>query len=146
MAQKKYKKTERRPGIKEYATELLLSVSFIDIYGRKVGIDYATILAHIRTKFPSSTTSPSHTTLKELQKIAYALNATGVPLPARRRSRKILVRDFIRSQLVAGKSYQAIRAAARRRFPGVPLPASLDMVRAHLVRARLLPPKQRAKQ
>jgi hypothetical protein len=134
---KKYKKTARRPGVKEYATTLLLTVNYVDIYGRNVGLDYATILSRIKAKFPMSSL-----TLKELQKTAYTLNGSGTRLPARRRSRKILARDFIRSRLIAGDTFDKIKSMTRYRFPGVPMPV-LEWVRAHLVRAGMLPPKKR---
>ncbi len=122
---KKYKKTERRPGIGEYARSLLLATNYVDIYGRKVGLDYATILDRIKLRFPQTRIS-----LKWLQKMGYEMNASGTPLPARRRSRSILARDFVRAQissnqpLTSGRLYTILRSL-RARFPGVGL--SLDM-------------------
>lgn len=132
--------------VKQYAQELLLRVNYVDAFGRNVGFDYLYILALLKKEFPGS-----NTTIKELQKVAYSTrDSTDGRLPVRRRSRKILARDFARSLLLLkdddgnGLSYQAIARRVKLRFPDTPK-LSVCQVRStagHLSRAgKALPPR-----
>lgn len=104
--------------VKQYAQELLVRVNYVDAFNRNVGFDYRYILVMLKKEFPRS-----NTTIKELQKIAYSMNGTNVRLPVRRRSRRILARDFARALLIAtdesgqGLSYQVIASRVKARFP-----------------------------
>jgi hypothetical protein len=107
--------------VKQYAQELLVRVNYVDAYKRNVGLDYRSILLLLKKEFPRS-----NTTIKELQKIAYSMNGSNVRLPVRRRSRRILARDFARSLLLfednhgMGLSYQVIASRVKTRFPDTP--------------------------
>jgi hypothetical protein len=96
-----------------------LRTSYVDIYSRNVGFDYHFILRKLNEVFPGS-----KTTLKELQKLAYFMNGSGLRLPVRRRSLRVLSRDYVRVLLTwrdkngSGFSYQRISYQARQKFPG----------------------------
>jgi hypothetical protein len=128
---------------KQYAQDLLTQINYVDVFGRNVGLDYQHILICLKKEFPKSNTS-----IKELQKTAYGMNAQGTRLPARRRSRRILARDFARSLLIqadaddVGLSYLSIRSRVRVRFPEQKL-LSLSQMRGHLSRAGIKLPASR---
>lgn len=133
--------------VKQYAQELLLRVNYVDASGRNVGFDYLHILALLKKEFPNS-----NTTIKELQKIAYSMNST-IRMPVRRRSRRILARDFARSLLIAkddtgqGLSYQTISRRVKARFAGTPA-MTVCQVRStagHLSRAGIALPQRPGK-
>lgn len=108
--------------VKQYAQELLVRVNYVDAFRRNVGLDYRAILVLLKREFPKS-----NTTVKELQKIAYSMNGANVRLPVRRRSRRILARDFARALLLfkdeagQGLSYQVIASRVKARFPDINL-------------------------
>jgi hypothetical protein len=120
MSKKKTYKT-----IKEAAEDFLLQVSYVDIYGRKVGLTYKAILKKLHDGFPNG--SPNwpkfRTSLRSLQMVAYALNGSDKKMPVRRRSPKVLARDYARSLLVwrdedgIGHSYTRIARMVKRKFP-----------------------------
>lgn len=134
--------------VKQYAQELLVRVNYVDAFNRNVGLDYRHILAMLKKEFPKS-----GTTLKELQKIAYGLNAANVRLPVRRRSRRILARDFARSLLILkdesgrGLSYRVIASRVKGRFPDTAYLAERQLggIAGHLSRAGKALPAQRGK-
>lgn len=101
--------------IKQCAQDLLLRINYVDIDGRNVGFDYRYILDEIKVHFPTSRTSR-----KELQKIAYAMNADGLRLPARKRSRAIMAREYAQALAVKGlvAYYPSLRRKVLARFPG----------------------------
>jgi hypothetical protein len=111
--------------IKEAAEDLLLQVSYVDIYGRKVGLTYKTILQRLHDGFPNG--SPNwpgfRTSLRSLQMVAYALNGSDKHMPVRRRSSKVLARDFARALLLKtddtgnGLPYISIARQVKRKFP-----------------------------
>lgn len=91
--------------------------SYIDVYGRPVGLTYKIILARLRKEFPEARTS-----LGSLRKIAYALNASKQRMPVRRRSPKILARDYARALLLnpRGIPYQTISKMVLGKFSEYP--------------------------
>ena len=113
--------------IREAAEDLLMRVSYVDVYGRRVGLTYKAIIAQLHILFPSGRTS-----LRSLRMIKCNLNRSQLLLPARRRSSKVLARDFARALLIAldkdnvltamddkprGYSLKRIAHAVRRKFP-----------------------------
>lgn len=124
-SKKKYKT------VKQYAEALLLRVVYVDVYSHNVGLDYERILQFLKMRFPSS-----GTTRKELQKTAYNLNSI-TPLPARRRSRRILARDYMRALLLhrredgTGQPYHEILGSVKRVYPEVK-PFSIKQVERYL--------------
>lgn len=126
--------------IREYARELLLRVSFVDVFGRNVGYDYQYILSLIKKAFPRSNTTP-----RLLWWEAAELRSEGIRIPARRTSRRVAARDYTRALLMVsestgyGLSNSAIRNKVRARFPEVRA-LSLIQVRSYMVRAGLKPP------
>lgn len=108
--------------IKEWANDYFVRVNYIDIYGRNVGYDYDFILAKLKEKFPKARTSG-----RWLRKMAYDLNGS-VKLPVRRRSRKILARDFAMSLLIKvmpngmGVKYTHVVDKTHRKFPDRTVP------------------------
>ncbi len=140
----------RTKTIKDWAHEQLLRVNYTDINGRGVGFDYTHILVKLKQTFPNANTSH-----RWLLKMAYELNGTA-RLPVRRRSRKILARDFARVLLVqrdeagVGLSYQTIRKRVKARFPDQPI-MSVCQIRSiegqslragHFARAKAVLPKR----
>lgn len=127
----------RKGTIKEYANDLLMKVSFTDVYGRNVGYDYLHILGLIKEKFPKT-----NITIRVLRWAAYELNRDGsVRVPARRHSRRRLARDYTRTLLMQtdpetgfGLSNKAISDRVNKKFPEV-RPLSLTKMRTQLVRA-----------
>ncbi len=110
--------------IKSCAEHLLLTVSYVDTFGRNVGYDYQQILTMLKHEFPNSAT-----TMKELQKLAYSVGEYQ-RLPVRRRSRRILANDYTRTLVLRrdvttglGLSYKAISAMVRAKFPERPKPS-----------------------
>lgn len=111
--------------IKEAAEDLLMEVSYVDVYGRRVGLTYKAILKKLHENFPNG--SPNwpgfRTSLRSLQMIAYALNSSQRQMPVRRRSPKVLARDYARSllneQRIGGEgySYKQIARMVKRKFP-----------------------------
>lgn len=80
--------------IRSYAEHLLTKTDFVDCHGRRVGLDYPTIIALIKRKFPSSRTStPS------LRQNVYMLDPS-TRLPVRRKSRRLLAREYARTLLM----------------------------------------------
>jgi len=114
-------KPPKKKTIKEWAHAYLLRVNYTDINGRGVGFDYGHILTKLKETFPHANTSH-----RWLLKMAYELNGVA-RLPVRRRSRKILARDFARSLLVEvdgqgnGLPYNTIRRRVKARFPDLPI-------------------------
>jgi hypothetical protein len=108
--------------IKEAAEDLLMQVSYVDVYRRKVGLTYNAILIELHKLFPNSRTS-----LRSLRMIKCNLNRTNHLLPARRRSSKVLARDYARALLVEidltdlshpqGYSFKRIARMVKRKFP-----------------------------
>ncbi len=111
--------------VKEAAEALLLQVSYVDIYGRKVGLTYKAILKKLHESFPNGSPNwPKYrTSLRSLQMVAYALNGSDKKMPVRRRSSKVLARDFARVLLLKtdengkGLSYVSIARQVKRKFP-----------------------------
>jgi hypothetical protein len=112
--------------IKEAAEAFLLQESYVDIYGRKVGLTYKAILKKLHDGFPNG--SPNwpkfRTSLRSLQMVAYALNGSDKKMPVRRRSSKVLARDYARALLVwrdedygMGHPYSRISRMVKRKFP-----------------------------
>ena len=110
--------------IKEASEALLLQVSYVDIYGRKVGLTYNVILKLLHDYFPNGSPRPGfQTSRRSLQMTAYELNGSSKHMPVRRRSSTILARDFARALLVEtdksgrGLSYATIARRVKRKFP-----------------------------
>lgn len=104
----------KRMTIKAFAHDYFTRVSFVDIYGRKIGYDYDFILHEIKAHFPGARTSRCW-----LQKMAYVLNRSE-KLPARRRSRRSLAEDYAMSLLLrrSGQhAYHDIQKSVRAKFP-----------------------------
>jgi hypothetical protein len=131
IAKKKAYKT-----IKETAEALLMQVSYVDVYGRKVGLTYRAILKRLHDGFPNGSPNwPAYrTSLRSLQMVAYALNGSRCQMPVRRRSSKVLARDYARALLVhvhdecdcspnvstlvgEGYSFKQIARMVKRKFP-----------------------------
>lgn len=109
--------------ITEEAEALLTEVSYVDLWGREVGLTYTAILARLHADFPKARTS-----LGSLRKIAYALNGSKQRMPVRRRSAKILARDYARALLVqedqgVGLPFGRISRRVRQKFPMHPISA-----------------------
>lgn len=90
--------------IKAFAIEQITRTLFVDCYGRNVGLDYQTILAEIRREFPKA-----RTTMRALRRILDDMDRSTIRLPVRRRSRKIMAEEYIRSLLLKPVSYTYIR-------------------------------------
>jgi hypothetical protein len=111
--------------IREAAEALLSQVSYVDVYGRNVGLTYKIILNKLHEVFPNGSLNwPAYrTSLRSLQMVAYALNGSDMKMPVRRRSSKVLARDFARALLVKrdkdgnGLSYVSIARQVKRKFP-----------------------------
>lgn len=108
------KKKKTYSTITEEAEALLMEVSYVDVYGRAVGLTYKAILKKLHIDFPRARTS-----LGSLRKIAYALNASKRRMPVRRRSPKVLARDYARALLLdkAGYSFRTISKKVFGKFP-----------------------------
>jgi len=125
----------RSPGpVKARTEELLAAVSFVDIHGRKIGYDYGTIMEMIKAEFPNSRISSRVLRTKN----AYDMQCAGIQLPVRRRSRKVLAREYTHALLLQnegmlGLSLRTIRTRIRKKFPGIPV-LSLGHVEAYLIR------------
>jgi hypothetical protein len=111
--------------IKEAAEDLLLQVSYVDIYGRKVGLTYKAILDKLHDGFPNGSRNwPAfRTSLRSLQMVAYAMNGSDKQMPVRRRSSKVLARDYARALLLnvdengKGLRYSSIARKVKHKFP-----------------------------
>jgi hypothetical protein len=113
--------------IKEAAEALLLQVSYVDIYGRKVGLTYKAVLKKLHDGFPNGSPNwPAYrTSLRSLQMVAYALNGSDRHMPVRRRSSKVLARDYARALLIEvqdklsgeGWSFRQIAQKVKHKFP-----------------------------
>jgi hypothetical protein len=114
--------------IKEAAEDLLMQVSYVDVYGRNVGLTYRAILKKLHESFPQGSKNwPGlKTSLRSLQMIAYALNGSRCKMPVRRRSSKVLARDYARALLVEvaddhytgyGYSFKQIARKVKAKFP-----------------------------
>lgn len=80
--------------IRSYAEHLLTKTDFVDCHGRRVGLDYPTILGMIRKRFPRG-----HTSIRSLRQNVYTLDPA-TRLPVRRKSRKLLAREYARTLLM----------------------------------------------
>lgn len=140
--------------IKEAAEDLLMQVSYVDVYGRKVGLTYRAILKKLHESFPAGSKNwPGlKTSLRSLQMIAYALNGSRCKMPVRRRSSKVLARDFARALLVetdtgdafgTGYSFKTIARMVKRKFPEYDSLSSeqLTGLSLHLSKHFKLPPR-----
>src|ERR1035437_5014559 len=111
--------------IREAAEALLSQVSYVDVYGRNVGLTYKIILKKLHEVFPNGSPNwPGYrTSLRSLQMVAYALNGSDKQMPVRRRSSKVLARDFARALLIKidekgnGLRYVSIARQVKRKFP-----------------------------
>lgn len=102
--------------IKAYAIELITKTIFVDCYGRNVGLDYATVLASIRSEFPRG-----RTTMRALRRIIDGLDRSTIRLPVRRRSRKILAEEYIKSLLLRPVCYKHIYHTVKDVFADAPV-------------------------
>lgn len=137
--------------VKAAAEALLLQVSYVDIYGRNVGLTYKTILKKLHEGFPNG--SPNwpgfRTSLRSLQMVAYALNGSDRKMPVRRRSLKVLARDFARTLLLktddtgTGLSYVSIARRTKSKFPEYPYLSAEQLAGLELYLAKQfkLPPR-----
>lgn len=129
--------------IKDAAEALLLQESYTDVYGRKVGLTYKAILTKLHKDFPRGRTS-----LKSLREIAYSLNASKCRMPVRRRSPKVLARDYARALLIApeGYSMRTISKKVLAKFPEHPYIAArqLASLAIYLSHRFKLPPRPEA--
>jgi hypothetical protein len=139
--------------IKEAASDLLMEVSYTDIHGRKVGLTYSVILKRLHEIFPNGSPNwPGYrTSLGSLRKIAYAMNGSEQRMPVRRRSEKILARDYARALLIQrddagmGLSLRAISRAVKKKFPSYPIvPRQLKSLAVYMKYQFLLPPRPEA--
>lgn len=125
----------RGPGpVRARVEQLLAAVSFVDIHGRNVGYDYKAITQTIKKEFPTSRVSVK--ALKDWY--AYNMQGQGKRLPVRRKSRKVLARDYTRILLLQnedalGLSLRVIKRRVKTKFPEVPS-LSLGHVEAYLIR------------
>ena len=98
-----------------------MQVSYVDVYGRRVGLTYRAILKKLHESFPEGSKNwPAYrTSLRSLQMVAYALNGSRCQMPVRRRSSKVLARDYARALLVdlMGYSFKQIARMVKRKFP-----------------------------
>ena len=147
MSKKKTYKT-----IKEAAQDLLMEVSYVDVYGRNVGLTYDAILKRLHDNFPAGSKNwPGlRTSLRSLQMIAYALNGSRCKMPVRRRSPKVLARDYARALLMqtydfgtTGYSFKQIARMVKRKFPEYGTLSHEQMVglSRHLSKHFKLPPR-----
>jgi hypothetical protein len=149
MSKKKTYKT-----IREAAEDFLMEVSYTDVYGRRVGLTYKAILKKLHEVFPNGSANwPAYrTSLRSLQMIAYALNGSECQMPVRRRSSKVLARDYARSLLVKvaddisleGYRFPNIARMVKRKFPEYPTLTSeqLTGLSLHLTKQKFkLPPR-----
>jgi hypothetical protein len=134
--------------IKEAQEDLLMQVSYVDVYGRRVGLTYKTILRKLHEIFPKGSKNwPGYrTSLRSLQMVAYALNGSELQMPVRRRSPKVLARDYARSLLVdpAGYSFITIAKKVKIKFPeyGRLTAEQLTGLSLHLTKQKFkLPPR-----
>jgi hypothetical protein len=134
--------------IKEAQEDLLMQVSYVDVYGRRVGLTYKTILRKLHEIFPKGSKNwPGYrTSLRSLQMVAYALNGSELQMPVRRRSPKVLARDYARSLLVdpAGHSFRIIAKKVKTKFPeyGRLTAEQLTGLSLHLTKQKFkLPPR-----
>lgn len=110
---------QRKPTIKMFACEYFQRVNYIDIYGRKVGYDYAFILAEIMKQFPSAKTSK-----KWLRRMAYEVKTTA-RMPVRRHSRRALAEGYAMAMLLRRSGRHAhgnIVKSVRQKFPDQHVP------------------------
>jgi len=118
--------------IKQAAEDLLMEVSYVDVYGRNVGLTYKAILKKLHAVFPEGSKNwPGYrTSLRSLQMVAYALNGSDQMMPVRRRSVKVLARDYARALLTQvdpnaviegdGYSGKTISRKVKQKFPEYP--------------------------
>jgi hypothetical protein len=115
--------------VKDAAQALLLKVSYVDVYGRSVGLTYKAILKRLHELFPNGTPNwPGYrTSLRSLQMIAYDLNHSS-RIPVRRRSHLVLMRDYACVLLlVTGKDGMGLtlKSISRRAVAKYPSPKAL---------------------
>lgn len=133
--------------IKEAAEYLLMEVSYVDVYGRRVGLTYAAILKRLHEDFPAGSKNwPGvKTSLRSLQMVAYALNGSQQQMPVRRRSTKVLARDYARALLldVKGHSHATISRLVKRKFSEYPKLTAGQMIglAQHLAKQFKIPPR-----
>lgn len=136
----------RRTGtIREYAEKLLTEVSFVDLDGRKIGYDYATVAAMVTDRFPKSRVSAS--LLRTWY--AYAMRVEGQRMPVRCRSRRLLARNYTRVLLMQtdkggiGLSFNTIQRRVAKRFPDVEVRSktSLSATISRLKQQYTFPPR-----
>lgn len=103
--------------IKQYAEHLLTKTDYVDCWGRSVGLDYLTILSLIRRYFPEGRTS-----IRSLRAYLYTLDSS-TRLPVRRRSHKILAREYARALLLesnpdgTGLALKVVSDTVKKKFP-----------------------------
>jgi hypothetical protein len=133
--------------IKEAAEYLLMQENYVDVYGRRVGLTYAAILKKLHADFPEGSKNwPGvKTSLRSLQMVAYALNGSQQQMPVRRRSTKVLARDYARALLLQpeGHSHKTISRMVRRKFPDYPSLTAGQIVglAQHLAKQFKIPPR-----
>jgi hypothetical protein len=131
--------------IKAFATAKLLETDYVDCWGRNVGLDYDTILKQIKEEFPKARTS-----MRALRLILYSIDGN-VRLPVRRRSRRILAKEYARALLLqrdsngSGVTFLKISNAVKRKFPDVPKLSvhRLTFIALHMSRAKFKVPANR---
>lgn len=141
--------------IKDAADDLLMQVSYVDVYGRNVGLTYSVILKRLHELFPNGSPNwPGYrTSLGSLRKMAYAINGSSSKMPVRRRSTRILARDYARALLVeinkktgTGHSLKAISRRVKKKFPDYPIipGRQLNSLARYLEPRFKLPPRPEA--
>jgi hypothetical protein len=143
MSKKKTYKT-----IKDAAEDLLMEVSYVDVYGRNLGLPYKVVLAKIHELFPNGSDNwPGVlTSWHSLRQVAYALNSSDRRVPGRRRSPRLAAWDYSRALLIdpKGYSFKQIANMVKRKFPDQPKikPHQLTGLAFHLSKQNFkLPPR-----
>lgn len=133
--------------IKDAAEYLLMQVNYTDVYGRRVGLTYAAILKKLHEDFPKGSKNwPGvKTSLRSLQMVAYALNGSQQQMPVRRRSTKVLARDYARALLLdpRGFSHKTISRKVKLKFPEYASLTAGQMIglAQHLAKQFKIPPR-----
>lgn len=116
--------------IKDWARNALSEVNYVDIWGRRVGFDYIHVLTQLKKAFPNS-----HTSMVWLRKMAYEFNTT-MRMPVRRRSRRILAREYAKALLIMtahgsdrGYALREIGRLVKKKFPDQPTPNEQQLYR-----------------
>lgn len=133
--------------IKPYVEELLTTILFVDVdTGRGVGYDYASVVALVKKRFPKSRVS-----VRNLWGwYAYNMQSVGKRLPVRRRSRRILARDYTRALLMAkdsngvGKPFASVTREVNKVFPEVLLHSTSTEAKFMEKIGYKLPPRTKA--